>query len=144
VSRLYFGDGAGARAGSIGGMRLVWEGESTSPDHPLHEERFKLFELVPGAELRVSGAAPGAQVTATVPVLTNTGRTFTWSTRRTADREGSAALRIPYATGPNATVRAGACVVSDGARSVSATVPAGAVATAGAVAVSLAPAYTRR
>ncbi len=144
VSRLYFGDGAGTRAGSIGGMRLVWEAESTRPDHPLHEERFKLFELVAGAELRVSGAAPGALVTATVPVLTNTGRTFTWSTHGTADREGSVALRIPYATGPNAAVRAGVCVVSDGARSTSAAMPAGAVAKAGAVAVSLAPPTARR
>jgi hypothetical protein len=144
VSRLYFGDGAGGADGSLEFARLVWEGASTRPNHPVREERLKAFELVPGAAVRVEGAAPGAGVVATIDVVTNTGRTFTWSTRRIADRGGAVSLRVPYATGANGAGRAGACVVSDGSRAALAVIPAEAVETGAGLAVSLAGATARR
>jgi len=127
VFRLYFGDGSGAAVRPVEDSRLLFESASTQPAHPLLEERVKIFGLVPGAVLRVSGAAPGAMVSATLPVLTNSGREFSWATRRIADGAGEATFRIPYATGANGATIAGTCTIEDGAHSASSSIPSDAV-----------------
>ena len=62
---------------------------------------YKLFEVVPGAQLEVP-AAPGAQVTAEVVVRTPEARRFVYRAAATANEQGIARLRVPYATRTNA------------------------------------------
>jgi hypothetical protein len=118
ASRLFFADGA-ARAGDHSGLgtyRLLAESPTRVQVLDRAAARYKLFGVVPGAELRVRGAAPGAEVSATVPVRTDLGRTFAWTTRAVAGATGEAALRVPYATGWNVLAAAGTYRVGDGRR----------------------------
>jgi hypothetical protein len=118
ATRLFFADGT-ARPGdpaALGTYRLLAESPTRVQVLDRAAARYKLFEVVPGAELRVRGAAPGAEVSATVPVRTDLGRTFAWTTRAVSGPTGEAALRVPYATGWNVLVAAGACRVGDGRR----------------------------
>ncbi len=120
LARLYFRDGsATARTSALGGFRLVYETPPTNPGPPAIG-MYKMFAVVPGASLRVA-AAPGSAVTVAVPVMTNTGRAFTWSARGVADSAGWAVVRVPFATGMNGFVVAGAYSVADsaGSRTVS-------------------------
>jgi len=118
VSRLWFFDGA-SRAGKapgLAGYRLL--AESRTPVEVLghRAQAYKLFGVVEGALLRVRGARPGATVSATVAVETIADRGFLWTGRAVAGADGTAALRVPYASGTNGTSLASACRVEDGVR----------------------------
>jgi dolichyl-diphosphooligosaccharide--protein glycosyltransferase len=59
----------------------------------------KTFERVPGATIRGSGAAPGANITAEVPVyIPETNTTFTYTQRVQANDQGEFTMTLPYAT----------------------------------------------
>jgi len=117
-SRLYFFDG-GSLAGQVSALanyRLLSESAVTAQVMQFRAARYKLFGVVPGATLHIRGAAPGSKVSATVPVETDTGRVFLWTTRGVAGPSGDAAIRVPYASGRNGMVLAGRYAVSDGKR----------------------------
>ena len=117
-SRLYFFDG-GSLAGqdpALGSYRLLSESPATVPVMQFTASKYKLFGVVPGATLHARGAASGSTVSATVPVETDTGRVFLWTTRGVAGPSGAAELRVPYASGRNGRVLAGRYAVSDGKR----------------------------
>jgi hypothetical protein len=86
---------------AIGWARLIYETKDRG-NLPL-----KLFEIVAGARLEVSGARPGERVSAHTTITSNQGRQFVWWTAARADGDGRAMLRIPFATGMNGAVRAG-------------------------------------
>ncbi len=113
-----WGDGSGAPLAEgpppIAGFRLVGESPGIAIWQRTGVPMFKLFEVVPGLALQVSGAAPGAQVRATTRLQTNTGRLTEWSTHATADQGGVARLQLPYATGLNGAVEASPWLVTDG------------------------------
>jgi dolichyl-diphosphooligosaccharide--protein glycosyltransferase len=59
----------------------------------------KTFERVPGATVRGSGAPPGGNVTAEVPVyIPETNTTFTYTQRVQANDRGEFTMTLPYAT----------------------------------------------
>ena len=59
----------------------------------------KTFERVPGATLRGSGAEPGVNVTAEVPMyIPETNTTFTYTQRVQANDQGEFTMTLPYAT----------------------------------------------
>jgi len=59
----------------------------------------KTFERVPGATVDGSGAAPGAEVQATVELaVPETGGTFTYTQYATADENGDFEMTLPYST----------------------------------------------
>jgi hypothetical protein len=109
-ARLFFRAG-GAGVGNdraLGGFRLVSEvGPTGGP--PL----FRLFEVVTGAEVKVTGARPGARVTVKLPVKTALG-TLVWEDAVLADSSGQARFRLPYASAAVGDVAAGPYLVSDG------------------------------
>ncbi len=108
--RLYFFDGQSAPGGGgapTDGFRLVYE-------TPGAEDPLKVFELVPGALLTVTGALPSRPVSAAVRVRTNQAREFVWNVVAEADRSGSVQLRLPYATGRNGAIEATVWSVGDG------------------------------
>ena len=112
-ARLWFFDG-GSRDGAAQGLegyRLLAESDSAMPVLEYRPQSHKLFGVVPGALLTLRGLAPGLEVVATVPVLTNVRRDFVWRSRAAADASGVARMRVPYATGRNGAVQAGACSV---------------------------------
>jgi len=78
--------------------------------------RYKLFGVVAGAILRIRGVAPGTKVSASIPIETNAGRAFLWTTQGVAGPSGDAAIHVPYASGRNGMVLAGRYAVSDGRR----------------------------
>ena len=120
VSRLYFQDGSGAarfRSPALASYRLLFETPSVRGPSSLSERQMKLFGVVRGANVVVEHARPESLVVATVPVVTNQGRPFLWTTVAQSDAMGRATVRIPYATGKNGLVGALACTVSDGVRS---------------------------
>lgn len=132
---LYDYDGVPLQVGRPGGFeaaRLVYESSGPGP--------LKLFEVVAGARIEVSGAAPGVEVLAHVDVHTKEGRRFRWGTRARAGADGRATLRVPYATGPNGTSAASVYGVRAGVRAGSVAVPGAAVVSGAAVPVSLADA----
>jgi dolichyl-diphosphooligosaccharide--protein glycosyltransferase len=140
-SRLFFLDG-GSRDGSspaLGSYRLLAESRTPVTVLQYSARRYKLFGVVPGATLRVQGAAPGSRVSARLGLRTNAGRLFAWETQAVAGAAGEAALRVPYATGWNGLVGAGPYRVSDGARAASVDVPEGLVAEGGSIPVGLLP-----
>jgi asparagine N-glycosylation enzyme membrane subunit Stt3 len=96
-------------------LRLVHESPALGrPDAP--RTSLKVFEVLPGAIVRVTGAAPGAPVRVVATVRTDSGRTFRWGAAATPGGDGAAVLRVPYAEGKNG----GSSVdvsVSDGTRS---------------------------
>lgn len=92
-------------------FRLVTEGpRGGRPIGLLEDVRFqspvpyKLFEIVEGAMLEVH-VEPGAAVTAEVRVVTPFGRRFAYRARALAGSNGTARLRVPYATDTSAPVR---------------------------------------
>jgi dolichyl-diphosphooligosaccharide--protein glycosyltransferase len=144
VNRLHRGDGSAADGeAAYGRFRLVTEGPAGGRTIGEQFGRgirsdgvpYKLFEIVPGAELEAH-APPGTSVTAEVLVRTPTGRLFTWRSAGVAGDAGVARLRVPYATNSQAPVRpvqAYRVTVGDTAHAV--VVPEDAVTTGGTVAV---------
>jgi len=116
-NRLFFDDGRGTEAWPpLDGFRLLYESPSTSPDDPLRESQWKVFQQVAGARLGVR-TTPGAEVRAATSALSNAGRSFDWEVSGRAGPDGLARLRLPYASGVNGAVKAGPWIVTDGAAS---------------------------
>jgi hypothetical protein len=138
VSRLWFLDG-GSPSGAPGlaDYRLLAESRTPVEVLGLRAQAYKLFGAVEGAVLRVRGARAGAPVTASVGVATNQGRRFTWTGRALAGADGTATLRVPYATGANGTSLAGPCEVHDGVRARTVALGEALVAGGGAADVDL-------
>ncbi len=112
ASQLHFLDGAasGSRP-RLEHFRLVTE--SLRPGASIFARRrpdppgataYKLFEIVPGAEVLVN-AEPGSEVTASLQLITPAAREFVYRARAVADERGRARLRLPYATSGGAPVR---------------------------------------
>jgi hypothetical protein len=100
-------------------FRLVGESASNSAWRAVEVPLAKLFQPVAGARLLVRGARPGARVEAATTLVTDRGRQVAWATAATADAEGLARLRLPYATGANGAVLATPWRLSDGAGAAS-------------------------
>jgi hypothetical protein len=58
---------------------------------------YKLFEVVPGAEI-VMRCAPASEAGVRIAIDNGHGRRFEWAARTETDAEGWARLRVPYAT----------------------------------------------
>ena len=117
-NRLYFLDGrslAGEEP-ALWNYRLLSESPATVQVMQFRASRYKLFGVVAGAILRIRGAVPGSKVSATIPVETNVGRDFLWTTQDVAGPSGNTAIRVPYTSGWNGMVLAGRYAVSDGKR----------------------------
>ena len=122
---------------SLGWARLVYETKDRG-NLPL-----KLFEVVSGARLEVRGARPGERVSASTVITSNQGRRFAWSTAAQAGQDGRAMLRIPFATGLNGGVRAGAYDVTAGAWRASIAVPESAVVSGASLACGVSSEVSR-
>jgi dolichyl-diphosphooligosaccharide--protein glycosyltransferase len=123
MARLFFGDGRAPRTAevpSLGWIRLLREELPPEPSGGPDPEQVKVFGVVRGALLSVSGVAEGVRVDASIRLRTNAGREFQWTTFAVA-RGGTALLRVPYAL-RNGLVEGGTYRVTDGIRSVSLTV----------------------
>lgn len=73
--------------------RLVYESQSLAT--VTDQKYVKIFEHVPGAEIK--GSAPaGTEVSISVPVMTNQGRTFLY--KQSAVSDGEFSLIVPYST----------------------------------------------
>lgn len=90
LSRLHVFDGDG-----LGSYRLIYESKTTAIRSP-DIKYMKIFEYVPGAAIEGKTSA-GGDVTATLNILTNQGRTFTY-TRHTMAKDGKYVIRVPYST----------------------------------------------
>lgn len=133
LGSLYANDGASPRVGATGGipfLRLVYETSAPAP--------FKAFERVEGARVSIRGAAPFESTGVLVEVLTNGGRRVSWSSQVTADAEGRAILRVPYATGQNGASAGSMYVAAAGPRVKYFAVPEAAVRRGDPVDVDLA------
>jgi len=123
AARLYYRDGmvpAGFEGEALGRYRLVWEstaavGTSAGTAAQARDlPAFKVFERVPGAVLRLEGLPPGSRASALVELTTADRASRSWRTTVLADWEGVAVLRVPYATGRNGSLLAGAYTVAAG------------------------------
>lgn len=135
AARLWFHDGLSAPdrpAPPLDGLRLIHESASRGT------EGIKIFGVVKGARLHVRGGGPGAPVTAEVALVTNRGRHIAWQAQNVAGADGSAELRVPYATGLNGSVRASTWTVRDASRFVRVVVTEQQVAAGAQVEVDLA------
>jgi hypothetical protein len=117
ASRLYYFDGMPASDGeeALGGFRLLYESplvERIPGLPPAH--LYKIFAVIPGARIALSGGTPGSTSIARARIETNQGRVFEWIARCRLDGQGRGALRLPYATGTNGLVRAAPYRLSDG------------------------------
>ena len=65
---------------------------------------YKLFEVVEGAVFEYRGDA-GVELTAELTIRTSSGRRLVYRTSATADHDGLARLRVPYASATNAPTR---------------------------------------
>lgn len=144
VNRLHRGDGSAAGdEPAFAHFRLVTEGpaggraigEQFGRGVRSEGAPYKLFEIVPGAELEARAPA-GTPVSAEVLVRSPTGRQFAWKTTGVAGDDDLARLRVPYATNartPARPVRPYRVTVGDAAYAVS--VPEDAVTSGGTVPV---------
>ncbi len=131
---LYYSDGVPPSGGrpSLGRFRLVYEtGSGEGPP-------YKLFELVQGARLDVSGVPPATIVAVGAAVRTNQGRQFEWTTFGRADAQGRAVVVVPFASGRNGSSLAAPYVVRSGSRRAWVAVSEPAVTSGGTVSVDLA------
>ncbi len=78
--------------------RLVYEYANRKPGGEVHSV-FKVFEYVRGARI-VGRAAPGAEIRASLAVMTAGQRLFLYETRAAAGPDGRYRLRVPYANSP--------------------------------------------
>ncbi|MEM3086575.1 MAG: oligosaccharyl transferase, archaeosortase A system-associated [Halobacteria archaeon] len=82
------------------GMPLVNEARScANGTSPVGLHFVVTFEYVRGAQV-TGTTAPGAEVRASLPLLTNTGRAFAYVQSATAGPDGTYSLTLPYATEP--------------------------------------------
>jgi dolichyl-diphosphooligosaccharide--protein glycosyltransferase len=103
---LYEYDGVPLQMGyteGAGSFRLVYE---TPGGRPL-----KVFEAVEGARVRIEHAQPLTEVTVSIDVVTNQGRSLRWGTSGRTDASGTVTLRVPYADGINGAVQVAGCSV---------------------------------
>jgi dolichyl-diphosphooligosaccharide--protein glycosyltransferase len=145
TNRLHRSDGnAAAGRPAFGRFRLVTEGPAGGRPigeqfgRPIRERGvpYKLFEVVPGAVLDAK-APPGTRVRASVTISTPAGRRFPWRTEAVADADGTARLRIPYATRTTAPARPeGPFRVSVGDRILDVEIPEQAVLSGSTIPVS--------
>jgi len=91
------------------------------------ENQTKVFAPVPGAKVQVTGMMAGETVSASTPIRTNQGRTFVFGTSAIAGATGVAELRLPYGSGRNGSVEAGAWTIASGQSSTDVQVPPAAV-----------------
>lgn len=120
--RVYYDSGLSSRGlPTLGRYRLIYEGS------PAVARQVRLFEIVPGADLTVHGASPGAEIRASVAVRTNRGRDAIWFASAAAAADGTAMLRVPFSTGANGAVEAGPYRVGCGQAQVDVAVPSTAV-----------------
>ncbi|HEX9241766.1 MAG TPA: hypothetical protein VF875_04935 [Anaeromyxobacter sp.] len=106
-ARLFYADGAARGDRALAAFRLVYE---VSPQP--FEDAWKIFQLVPGARVEVTGAA-GKRVDVWTELEANSGRRTVWSDVAPVEG-GRAVLRLPFATGRNGEVLAHEWTVSDG------------------------------
>ena len=119
MARLYLelGMATPAHEAALGGFRLVSE---VGPRGGI--PAWRLFEVVTGARVRVTGARPGAKVTARSQLTTPLG-TLPWEASAVADPDGAVGLRLPYATDLPGRVTAAPYLVGDGVRTARLAVP---------------------
>jgi dolichyl-diphosphooligosaccharide--protein glycosyltransferase len=113
LHRLHLEDGAGFDGRpALEHFRLITEGPARGVPlgrltgavrRPVFAP-YKLFEVVEGAVLEYRGDA-GVEVAAELKIGTPTGRRFVYRASTTADRDGLARLRVPYATDTSAPTR---------------------------------------
>jgi len=102
-------------APSIERFRLIYEGRSKLPVQLATQSgvttgiynSFKIFEYVQGARVTGSGFSADELILFQLPLETNTGRRFTYSSAARADAQGRIAVTLPYATEqiPHSAVR---------------------------------------
>jgi hypothetical protein len=118
ATRLHYVDGlppSGAGE-ALGTYRLLAESPTVERIADLPPASlYTVFGVVPGARIAFRGAPPGAVVSARTRIQTNAGRVFEWSSEAASGADGRATLRLPYATGRNGLVVAGAYSIADGA-----------------------------
>jgi dolichyl-phosphooligosaccharide-protein glycotransferase len=120
--RIHYDNGLSAHGlPTLDRYRLLYEGRAIGP------QQVRLFEIVPAAELRISGAAPDATIRVTVSLRTNQDRGTSWYASSPADDQGRASIRVPFSSGANGAVLAGSFSVDCGGPSVVVAVPAAAV-----------------
>lgn len=91
LSKFHVFDGNG-----LSQYRLIYESKTTAIRSP-DIKYVKIFEYVPGAT--ISGRADG-DVTVTLDITTNQGRTFTYTQQVTA-KDGKYQIKVPYSTKGN-------------------------------------------
>lgn len=114
AARLFYEAGSASPANPIalGVYRLVGEvGPRGGPPTA------RLFEVVKGALVTLSGAPAAGLVAVTVPVTTPLGE-FAWRATAQANAAGEATLRLPFATGRRGTTFTRPYVATDGSRQV--------------------------
>lgn len=101
-ARLYLLDGSSidnplkVRDEGLTHYRLVYE-SNTEGSNKTGIKKIKIFEYVPGA--RITGVtSPYTGLEISVPVRTNTNRTFTYTSKGVSDAIGNFTLVVPYAT----------------------------------------------
>ena len=93
------GGGIGRRLPAVTYLRLIYESPATQSVGQIEVAACKLFEVTESAVLSGS-APPQTVVTASLELVTNTGRAFRYSSVTRADDSGAWRLRWPYATEP--------------------------------------------
>jgi asparagine N-glycosylation enzyme membrane subunit Stt3 len=87
-------------------FRLIYEGRSklaiqvgtSAGAKTLTFTNYKIYEYVKGVRVMGKGYRPGERVAFQLPLVTNTGRRFTYSAGVTADENGRISIVLPYAT----------------------------------------------
>lgn len=101
-ARLYLLDGSSidnplkVRDVGLSHYRLVYE-SNTEGSNKIGIKKIKIFEYVRGA--RITGVtSPNTGLEISVPVRTNTNRTFNYTSKGVSDANGNFTLAVPYAT----------------------------------------------
>jgi len=114
MQRLHHDDGSRVRSRwALRHFRLVTEsprrgvplGALRGATEPFVDTPYKLFEIVPGAELVVSGGDPGRPVFVSVEIESGSGRRFVYRSRGQIGDDGLARVRVPYATDASTPAR---------------------------------------
>lgn len=101
-ARLYLLDGSSienplkSRDEGLSHYRLAYE-SNTEGSNKIGIKKIKIFEYVPGAKI-TGVTSPDAGIEISVPVSTNTNRTFDYITRTISDANGNFTMVVPYAT----------------------------------------------